>query len=207
MDEQEKSISTLRRRHPFFFWGTVTFAALLLVATAIVGVRIPQYRSDATLLDERMTETERETRDGILQSRAQRAQLALALMQRELRIRSMEEKGLHLAVSTEDSTLYLRHGPATLREARLEIGPDSVVQSADGRSWRFIQALGERHLAEKEQNPTYEIPEWVFVGQGIAIPSGEERRVRGALGTIRAAPGRRHGDLQPAPRSGRSWRT
>lgn len=182
MSEGTQSLKELRRRHPIFFWGSSLVLLLLLVGSAIMMVRVPYYRSDAALLDERMSETERETRDRILDSRSRRAQLALALIQREMRIKSMEEKGIHLALSTEDSMLYLRHGPATLRQARVEIGPDSVIDAPDGRTWRFVRALGERHLADKEQDPTYTIPEWVYVGQGMAVPEESQRRVRGALG-------------------------
>ncbi len=182
MSEHQRGISGLRREHPVFFWGTVALLLLLLTATTVVGTRVPQYRSDAAMLDEMMTETEREVRDRVLESRARRTQMAVALMQRELRIKSMQEQGIHLAISTDDSTLYLRHGPATLRQARITIGPDSVVRAPDGREWRFIRALGERHLAEKSQNQTYTIPEWVFVGQGTAVPAEEDRRVQGALG-------------------------
>ena len=182
MPESSETRGSLRRQHPFFFWGTVALAAILLSATAVVAARIPHYRGDAAELDQRMTETEREMRDRILDSRTRRAQLALALIQRELRIKSMQERRMHLAISTEDSMLYLRHGPATLRQVRVDIGPDSVIQAPDGRTWRFVRALGERHLAEKQQNPTYTIPEWVYVGQGMAVPAAPEREVRGALG-------------------------
>jgi hypothetical protein len=182
MSEAKRGLSDLRRDYPVFFWGIVALLLLLVTATAVVAVRVPMYRSDAAMLDEMMTETEREVRDRVLESRARRTQLAVALMQRELRMKSMQENGIHLAISTEDSTLYLRHGPATLRQARVEIGPDSVIRSADGQEWRFIRALGERHLSAKQQNPTYTIPEWVFVGQGTAVPAESDRRIEGALG-------------------------
>jgi hypothetical protein len=182
MSEPQRGLTNLRRNHPVFFWGTIALALLLLTATTVVGTRVPKYRADAVVLDELMTETERDVRDRVLESRARRSQLAIALMQRELRIKSMQEKGIHLALSTEDSTLYLRHGPATLRQARLEIGPDSVIRAPDGQEWRFVRALGERHVAEKAQNPTYTVPEWVFIGQGMAVPPLEERRVNGGLG-------------------------
>ncbi len=182
MSEQQRSLSGLRRDHPFFFWGTTTLVLLLIAATVVVAIRVPQYRADASVLDERMTETEREVRDRVLESQARRSQLAIALLQREMRIKSQQENGVHLAISTEDSTLYLRHGAATLRQARVEIGPDSVIRAPDGEQWRFIRAMGERHLAEKGQNSTYTVPEWVFVGRGLPVPSQEERRVPAGLG-------------------------
>ncbi|CAN5616925.1 hypothetical protein BH23GEM6_BH23GEM6_02700 [soil metagenome] len=182
MPERQRGLRELRREHPFFFWGTGALVLLLLTSTAVVGSRVPGYRADAALVDQRMTEEERKVRDGVLDSRARRSQLAVALLQRELRVKAMQERGMHLAISTDDSTLYLRHGAATLRQARVEIGPDSVIQAPDGQQWRFIRALGERHLADKSQNPTYTVPEWVYIGQGQAVPSAEERKVPGGLG-------------------------
>lgn len=182
MGFDRRSIGKLKEDHPVFFWGVASLLALLLVATVAVGVRVPLYISEASLLDERMSETERETRDRILDSRARRSALALALMRRELTLRSMEEKGVHLAISTEDSTLALRHGSATLREVPVAIGRDSVINAPDGRTWRFVRALGERHVESRETSPSYVVPEWVYIGRGEAVPPESERRMDGALG-------------------------
>ena len=182
MADLNRSISELRRDHPIFFWGVLALLVLLLSASTLVGIRIPLYRQQAAELDERMSDAERETRDRILDSRTRRSQLAVALLQRELRLKSLEEEGVHLAISIEDSTLALRHGAATLREAHIQIGRDSVITAPDGRTWRFVRALGERHLAERETRPEYTIPEWVYISRGQPVPSEEERRVEGGLG-------------------------
>jgi hypothetical protein len=172
----------LRRDHPVFFWGAVAVAALLLAATAAVASRIPRYHHDASVLDRQMSETERETRDRILNSRAQRSRMAVALLRHELKLKSLAEKGIHLAISTEDSTLTLRHGSADLRRIPVEIGRDSVIRAPDGRSWRFVRALGERHVAEKAVNPDEPIPEWVYVSRGQPVPPEEQRRIEGGNG-------------------------
>lgn len=182
MRTSRERLSALRRDHPLFFWGMIAVIAGLFAATSAVAARIPLYRQDAALLDERMTDEERATRDRILESRSMRAELAIALLRRELQLKAMQESELHLALSLEDSTLYLRHGAATLRQARVRIGPDSVIQAPDGRTWRFVQALGERHLREKETSPIYPIPEWVYIGRGEPVPPEPERRIRGGLG-------------------------
>jgi hypothetical protein len=172
----------MRREHPLFFWGMVTVSLLLLAATVLAGLRVTQYRAEAATLDREMSQTEKETRDRILNSQAKRSELAIALLQREMRLRELEEEEIHLALSVEDSTLSLRHGPAILREAKVVIGPDSVVTGADGRSWRLVQVLGERHLAEKQVNPTYTVPEWVYASRGEAVPPEAQRRIEGGLG-------------------------
>lgn len=182
MAESRRSIAELRRDHPVFFWGILAVLILLVSATTAVAIRVPGYQRDAKLLDQRMDETERETRDRILNARTRRSELALALLQRELRLKALQEKRLHLAINTEDSTLALRHGAATLREVPVRIGADSVIRAPDGKTWRVIRALGERHLAKKETSPTVTVPEWVYVSRGEAVPAEDARRVEGGLG-------------------------
>ncbi|HEV2131199.1 MAG TPA: hypothetical protein VGR27_08850 [Longimicrobiaceae bacterium] len=182
MNQTGQRLSGLRREHPIFFWGMLAVVIGLLAATTVVAARIPDYRQDAALLDERMSADERATRDRILESRSTRAELAIALLRRELQLKSMQEKEIHLALSLDDSTLYLRHGSATLRQVRVRIGPDSVIEGPNGRTWRFVRALGERHVQEKQTSPTYLIPDWVYVSRGEPVPSESERLVEGGLG-------------------------
>lgn len=165
-----------------FFWGIISLIVILLGAAAVVASRVPAYRSEAARIDRQMTEAERATRDQILDARTRRSALALALLQRELRVKALQQKGLHLAIDTDSSVLYLRHDDATLRSAPVQIGSDSIIRAPDGRSWRFVRALGERHVQEKQTSPTYTIPEWVYIGQGIPAPPEQERQVAGGLG-------------------------
>lgn len=182
MSDRRRALTDIRRQHPVFFWGTGALVAVLLLGTLTALARIPVYRSDASTIAARMSQQERATRDRILNSRARRSTLAVALLQREMRLRSLQQKGLHLALSTADSTLYLRNGTATLRQVRVSVGRDSTVRAPDGRTWRLVRALGERHLREKQTDPTYTIPEWVYVGRGEPVPPEAERQVEGALG-------------------------
>lgn len=182
MNDSPRRSSSLRRDHPVFFWGMASLILLFAVATAVVALRIPKYDREADTLNREMSAAERATRDRILQSRARRSEMAVGLLQRELRLRSLQQKGLHLALSTTDSTLYLHHGKATLRAIRVHVGRDSVIRAPDGQTWRFVRALGERHVAEKLSSPTYTIPEWVYVSRGEPVPPEPERRVEGGLG-------------------------
>jgi hypothetical protein len=177
-----RNLNEFIREHPVFFWGIVAIIVALVVATLVVGLRAPQYRMQAAILNEEMTEQERATRDRILDSRARRGELAVALLQREIRMKAMQQKGLHLAISVEDSTLYLRHGPATLRQVPVRIGADSIIRAPDGRQWRFVRGLGERHVVEKQTSPAYEVPEWVYIGRGEPVPDTDRRTVAGGLG-------------------------
>lgn len=171
-----------RERHPLFFWGTVAIIALLVTGSAVLAVRVVRYNRETAQISRQMTSSQRETRDELLANKARRTRLALAVLQRDLRVRSLENAKRHLAVVLEDSVLELRHGAATLRRARIAIGPDSVVRAPDGRSWRFVRGIGERRIAELRRAPVYTVPDWVYVSRGQPIPAAGERRVPGGLG-------------------------
>lgn len=171
-----------RREHPVFFWGSLALIALFVAAAGAVAWRVPRYHAQAAQIAERMTAEQRRTRDELLQHRRRRTQLAIAVMQRDLRIKSLETNQRHLAIVLKDSTLELRQGRALLRRAKLVMGPDSIVHGPDGRSWRFVQGIGERHIASRQQNPTVTIPEWVYVSRGQPVPPEGERRVAGGMG-------------------------
>jgi hypothetical protein len=163
------------RDHPIFLWGSLALAALFLAGAAAVASRVPRYRSEAALFNQRMTAAERATRDSVLAHRGKRTQLSMAILQRDIRIRALQQKKVHLAVSLEDSVLELRR-------AQMQVGPDATVKAPDGRTWRLVRPVGERRVVELQRSPVYTIPEWVYVQQGQPIPPEAERRVEGGLG-------------------------
>jgi hypothetical protein len=172
----------LRKAHPVFFWGALVLTGLFVLGTVAVGARIPRYRAEAAALERQLTVAQRVTRDSLLAHRQRRTMLALAVLRRDLRIRSFENRKRHLAISLQDSVLELRQGNATLRRARISVGPDSTVRASNGRSWRMVRPLGERRIAELLESPDYTIPEWVYVSRGEAVPPPQARRMAGALG-------------------------
>jgi len=182
MDQDTPRREGFRREHPVFFWGSVALIALFVAAAAAVGYRIPRYNAEAAQIAQRMTAEQRRTRDELLQHRQKRTQLAVAVLQRDMRIKSLQTNRRHLAIVLKDSMLELRQGRATLRRARLSVGPDSIVRAPDGRTWRFVLGAGERHIAQLQQNPAVTIPEWVYVSRGQPVPPESERRVAGGLG-------------------------
>ena len=181
MDEApERDI--FRRKHPFFFWGTVALIAFFVAAAITVGMRIPRYNSEAEAIASRMTAEQRRTQEELTAHRERRTQLAVAVLRRDMRVRSLQTNRRHLAVVLEDSVLELRQGRATLRRAKLSIGADSIVRAPDGRSWRFVRGVGERHITALRRDPTVTIPDWVYVSRGQPVPAEGARRVAGGMG-------------------------
>lgn len=168
--------------HPVFFWAMLLLMGGLLGAAAVIARRVPEYQREAALLNQRMTAAERATRDRLMHAETKRSELAIGLLRRELRIKAMQQKGVHLAISLEDSTLYLMHGRVPMRQARLQIGGDSVIRADDGRTWRLVRPVGERRLARRLYNSTYTVPEWVYVSRGLPIPPDSNRKIKDGLG-------------------------
>ena len=183
MSEPRPHRRGLRKEHPVFFWGTLLLAGLFIAGTAAIAMRVPRYRAETQHFNSQLTAAERATRDSLLQAQQKRTQLAVAVLRRDMRIRSLETRKRHLAIVLEDSVLELRMGRATLRRAKLTIGADSTVRAPDGRTWRLIRPVGERKIAERQNTPTYTVPEWVYVSRGQPVPPEDERKVRGGLGT------------------------
>ena len=173
----------MRREHPVFFWGTLVLAGLFIAGATAVALRVPRYRAETEHFNQQLTAAQRATRDSILQAQQKRTQLAVAVLRRDMRIRSLETRKRHLAIVLDDSVLELRMGRATLRRAKLTIGADSTVRAPDGRTWRLIRPVGERKIAERQNSPTYTVPEWVYVSRGQPVPAESERRIAGGLGT------------------------
>jgi len=182
MDDTPPRRDGFRREHPVFFWGSVALIAVFVVAAGTVAMRIPRYNREAEQFTQQMTAAQKQTQAELLQHRQRRTQLAVALLQRDMRIKSLQTNKRHLAIVLKDSVLELRQGRATLRRAKLAIGPDSIVRAPDGRQWRFVRGLGERHIARLQQNPTVTIPDWVYVSRGQPVPAESERRVDGGMG-------------------------
>jgi len=134
------------------------------------------------MFNQRLSREQKATRDSLLASKQRRTALAVAVLRRDMRIRSLETKKRHLAIVTDDSVLELRQGPATLRRVHISIGPDSTVHAPDGRTWRLVRPIGERKVAERLQGAAYVVPEWVYVSRGQPVPPESERRVQGGLG-------------------------
>jgi hypothetical protein len=182
MDDTTTREAGFRQQHPVFFWGSVALISLLVIAAAVVGTRIPRYNREASEIVSRMSEEQKQAQAELMQHRQRRTQLAVAVLRRDLRIRSLQTNKRHLAIVLADSALELRQGRATLRRVKLSIGSDSIVRAPDGRSWRFVRGVGERHIQSLQQNPTVTIPEWVYVSRGLAVPAEAARRVAGGMG-------------------------
>lgn len=182
MDDPRVPRRGLYREHPVFFWGTLVLALLLVGAAAAVASRVPRYRSETEQFNQQLSAAQIATRDSLLANQERRTQLAVAVLRRDMRIRSMENKKRHLAIIVDDSVLELRHGNATLRRAKVAIGADSTIRAADGRTWRLVRPVGERKVAALQLSPAYVVPEWVYVSRGQPVPSESERRIAGGLG-------------------------
>ncbi|HEV3052251.1 MAG TPA: hypothetical protein VGX50_18215, partial [Longimicrobium sp.] len=110
MSEPRPPRRGLRREHPVFFWGTLALAALFNAGAAAVATRVPRYRAETQHFNSQLTAAQRATRDSLLQAQEKRTELAVAVLRRDMRIRSLETRKRHLAIVLDDSVLELRQG-------------------------------------------------------------------------------------------------
>jgi len=124
-----------------------------------------------------LSEAERARADAILASSANRAQLQVALVRRDAQL----EDDLNLAVSIDNSKLYLQREGAQLREVPVRIGPDKSIGGGPG-DVKMAAPRGRFTIAKiVDGSHTWRAPEWLMAERGQ--PAGA-REFSGGLGPI-----------------------
>ena len=152
--------------------------AALLLLDALLLVKRQQYRREDQAARRLMTGMEKQQADALTTAEVGRTDLALALV----RGQSIKDRGLNLSIALDEGTMDLQQEGAQLREMRVRIGPEHVVEaSPDGR--RVTSPLGRRQVARVVDGSfAWPVPEWVYTDQGRPVPA--DRVVPGALGEI-----------------------
>lgn len=100
----------------------------------------------------------------------------------ETRRAARGDRRLHLALDRSRGILILEREGAVLREMRVRIGPEAVVEG-DREPVRLAPPLGKRLVARVEQQGyRWAPPEWLFVQRGEPVP--EKRGLAGGLGPL-----------------------
>lgn len=160
----------------------VVICAILLLAMAACDVfvvgRRRRYEAEIARLRASMSQLERERADALVAGERNRLLVAIEMVRRQTRI----EPALHLSVALDSGAMYLERDGAVLRNMPVEIGPErrigvapDTVPLAAPRGVRTIVAV-------LSDSTAWEIPEWVYVDRGVAVPPTEARRLPGALG-------------------------
>ena len=153
----------------------------MVALTAIDGVLLLkrwQYGREIARLRGRMSDVERERADAILASSEERMQLMVALARRD----AVGEKGLNLAVSSDQKAMYLQREGAQLREMPVKIGPEATVGTPPDQV-RLAPPLGKRVVVRVvDGSYAWNVPGWVWAQRSLPPPS--DRHVEGALGPL-----------------------
>ena len=168
-----------RREHPLLFHGLMLGLIGFVVVDVALLVKRQRYLAEARSIRTGLTTVERRQADAILarnDSRMQRLELELALLQRQARF----DDHLHLTIAVDSGVMRLERDGAVLRQMPIALGAErpvgiapDTVRVATPRGTRTI----ERVLAA---DSSWEVPQWVYTERGLAPPG--ERRLRGALG-------------------------
>ncbi|MFN2399850.1 MAG: hypothetical protein ABR543_14615 [Gemmatimonadaceae bacterium] len=168
-----------RRHAGFLAVFAIVLAALLAVDGWLVYKRV-RYQREVARLRAGMSDFERKQTDAVLASEEQRFQIMMALLRRQARL----DKEIHLAISVDSGRLYLEREGALLRDVQADIGPEKrvgvppdTVMMAIPRGARTV----ERVLGG---NAGWQVPGWVYMDRGLAVPTGSDRTVKGALGPV-----------------------
>jgi hypothetical protein len=152
--------------------------AVLLLLDAVLLVKRHQYAREYQAARRLMTAAEAQQADALVTGEVGRTALATALV----RAQSIKDRGLNLSIALGEGTMTLQQEGAHLRPMRVRIGPEQVVGPAPGQR-KVTPPLGRRQVARVVDGSfVWEVPEWVYTGQGLPVPRG--RNLRGALGEI-----------------------
>ena len=153
----------------------------LLAFVAVDGVlafKRWQYGRESARLRAQMTDVERRRTDAIVESRANRTQLMVALARRD----AVGEAGLNLAVSADKRAMYLQREGAQLREMSVKIGPEATVGTPPDEV-RLAPPLGKRVVVRVvDSSYAWQVPAWVWTQRRQTPPP--DRRIEGALGPV-----------------------
>ena len=153
----------------------------LLAFVAVDGVlafKRWQYGRESARLRAQMTDVERRRTDAIVESRANRTQLMVALARRD----AVGEAGLNLAVSADKRAMYLQREGAQLREMSVKIGPEATVGTPPDEV-RLAPPLGKRVVVRVvDASYAWQVPAWVWTQRRQTPPP--DRRIEGALGAV-----------------------
>jgi hypothetical protein len=168
-----------RREHPLLYYGLMLGLVGFLVVDVALLIKRQRYLTEARTIRTGLTAVERRQADAILarsDSRMQRLELELALLQRQARF----DDHLHLTIAVDSGVMRLERDGAVLRQMPIALGPErpvgvapDTVRVATPRGTRTI----ERVIAA---DSAWEVPQWVYTERGLTPP--RERVLRGALG-------------------------
>lgn len=84
-------------------------------------------------------------------------------------------RGAYIVVDTHTNRIYLRRGDRTLLSALCSTGTGAeLVDSDEGRQWRFETPKGFFHVDSKIDNPWWRKPDWAFIEEGKTPPAPDD---------------------------------
>ncbi len=88
-----------------------------------------------------------------------------------------------VVIDLEHNRLHFRKGGAVLWSAIIGTGTGLTLREGDDE-WDFSTPRGEFQVQFKEINPTWVVPDWHFIEQGVPVPppNHPSRRIPGGLG-------------------------
>jgi L,D-transpeptidase YbiS len=87
-------------------------------------------------------------------------------------------RGVYIVVDTHTNRLYLRQGNRLLVSALCSTGTGAeLVDSEEGRRWRFDTPKGFFRVDSKVDNPWWRKPDWAYIEEGAPLPEDDDERL------------------------------
>lgn len=83
----------------------------------------------------------------------------------------LDSDDFYIAINTDEKKLILHYGDKSLREVPVQIGEKLEIRNDDGESWTFIPLKGAFRVVDKDYQPQWKVPDWVYLMRDEEVPS------------------------------------
>ena len=86
-------------------------------------------------------------------------------------LESVQSEKFYITIDTRTKKLFFRLGPQIVRETDVQIGETKNIAAPGGKNYTFVPLKGGFNVTGKEMGFGWEVPEWVYLMKGEAIPA------------------------------------
>ena len=99
------------------------------------------------------------------------SQLSKELDGRMKYLESVQSEKFYITIDTRTKKLFFRLGPQIVRETDVQIGEAKSIAAPGGKNYTFVPLKGGFNVIGKEMGFPWEVPAWVYLMKGEAIPA------------------------------------
>lgn len=161
-------------------WGLAL--GLLLAASALFTAPTLREWTFAALPDAKFVRDLQAADLQALQLQLKKAEKNLAAL--NARLERLIPREPYLIVNSTENQIIVMKGKTLLHKGTCSTGSNVMLKSWDDRQWFFATPRGMFRIHGKIKNPTWRMPDWAFIEEGLPVPAANspERFQFGVLG-------------------------